>query len=349
MPIIQHLTIDQFGAHVGKYSQRVKVTKKGEMLAQAPLLHLESLTIANQGVSISAAVIRECTERGIPIHFISGTGTAYASLYSAGLTGTVATRRAQLLAYNDGRGLRLALAFGMGKLGNQANLLKYMAKYRKETDPDLYEALHLRAGEVLDRLIEIEGVGRYPEVVGGEATVDDLRAELMGLEGQGAQRYWGAIKRVLPESYGFPGRKGRGATDPVNSALNYGYGILYHLCERCLTLAGLDPYAGFLHTDRPGKPSLVLDFIEEFRQPVVDRTVIGMANKGMAFEQREDGLLTKVFRRTLADKINARLDSRARYEGKKHPLRAIMQMQARHLATYLRCERAAYTTFVMGW
>ncbi|MCB9136571.1 MAG: CRISPR-associated endonuclease Cas1 [Anaerolineales bacterium] len=349
MPIIQHLLVDQFGSFVSKYSERLKVMKGKEMLAQAPLMHLESLTIANQGVSLSAEVVRECTERGIPIHFISGTGTAYASLYSAGLAGTVATRRAQLLAYTSTRGLFLAMAFSAGKLQNQANLLKYMGKYRKETDPPLYEELRLRAAEVVDAIIDIERMRHYPEVVSGEATIEDLREEMMGLEGRAGRQYWGAIKQALPETYGFTARTGRGARDPVNSALNYGYGILYHLCERCLTLAGLDPYAGFLHADRPGKPSLALDFIEEFRQPIVDRTVIGMANKNVAFEQEENGLLTKDFRRTLAEKINTRLDAPAPFEGKKYPLRVIMQMQARHVATYLRHERTEYTAFTMGW
>jgi CRISPR-associated protein Cas1 len=349
MPIVQHLVVDEYGAHVGKYSQRLKVTKRGETLAQAPLLHLESVTIAGKGVSISAEAVRECTERGIPIYFISGTGRAYASLYSAGLTGTIATRRAQLAALNDRRGLRLALWFGIGKLNNQANLLKYMAKYRKETDPDLYTELRLRATEVLDHLIEIEYIGCYPEVQDGTATVDDLRAEIMGLEGRGAQRYWGGVRLVLPKKHAFPGRVGRGAKDPVNSALNYAYGILYGQCERSLILAGLDPYAGFLHADRPGKPSLTLDFIEEFRQPVVDRTVIGLANKGVTFEQDERGLLNKATRRMLAEKIHARLESQVPYEGKRHALQTVIQRQARHLATFLRGERVEYTPFAMTW
>ncbi|MGI6604033.1 MAG: CRISPR-associated endonuclease Cas1 [bacterium] len=59
---------------------------------------------------------------------------------------------------------------------------------------------------------------------------------------------------------------------PTNACLNYGYGILYQQCETALILAGLDIFAGFLHVDRPGKTSLVYDFMEEFRQPVVDRT-----------------------------------------------------------------------------
>lgn len=347
--IVQHLVVDQFGAFLGKHSERLIVTKGEEKIIQAPLLHLESVIIANQGVSLSAEAVRECTERGIPIFFISGTGTAYASLYSAGLTGTVATRRAQLEAFKETRGLQLVLAFGMGKLQNQSTLLKYMAKYRKETDPALYKELRLYSDEVLDNLIEMERVKQYPEYRDGTVTVDALRMELMGMEGRAAQKYWKAVKLVLPEKYEFPGRVGRGATDPVNAALNYGYGILYGQVERSLVLAGLDPFAGFLHVDRPGKPSLTLDYIEEFRPVIVDRTVFGIANKNVAFNFDENRLLTKDTRRMLADKINERLDSDAVYEGKRHPLRAILQMQARHLATFLRGERTKYEPFQMTW
>jgi len=349
MTITQHLIVEEFGAYIGKHSERLKVTKKGETLAQAPLLHLESVLITGPGVSISADAVRECAERGIPIHFISGSGTAYASLYSAGLTGTVLTRRAQLEAFKDGRGLAAAMAFASGKIQNQANLLKYMAKYRKETAPELYEELRLRSDEVRDHVFELEQVRRLPEMRDGTATIDDMRSELMGIEGRAAQRYWGAIKQVLPEACGWPGREGRGASDPVNGALNYGYGILYGQVERALVLAGLDPYAGFAHADRPGKPSLTLDFIEEFRQPVVDRTVFGLVNKGVKLEQDDRKRFTPETAKMLAGKILERLESNEPYEGKKHPLRAIIQSQARHLATFLRGERTQYEAFVMSW
>jgi CRISPR-associated protein Cas1 len=154
---------------------------------------------------------------------------------------------------------------------------------------------------------------------------------------------------VLPDKYGFAGRTGRGATDPVNAALNYAYGILYGQIERSLVLAGLDPFAGFLHVDRPGKPSLTLDFIEEFRPVVVDRTIFGLANKNVSIHFDENKMLTKETRRMLADKINERLDTEASFEGKRHPLRAIIQKQARHLATFLRGERLVYVPFQMSW
>jgi CRISPR-associated protein Cas1 len=135
----------------------------------------------------------------------------------------------------------------------------------------------------------------------------------------------------------------------VNAALNYGYGILYGTVERCLVLAGLDPYAGFLHVDRPGKPSLVFDLIEEFRQVVVDRTVVAMCNLGMELVQDEQNRLVEVTRRAIAEKIQARLDGIEEYAGKRYPLRAIIQQQARHLATFLRGECSEYVAFVAAW
>jgi CRISP-associated protein Cas1 len=347
MPVIQHLIADQFGSHVGKYSERLKVTQKGETLAQAPLLHLESVTITNQGVSVSAEAIRACAERGIPIHFLSGSGTPYASLYSAGLTGTVITRRAQLTAYNNACGLRLAVAFAAGKIQNQANLLKYVAKYRKETAPAVYEELRLLSLEVMDHWQEL-GLLEQTAVREGD-TVDNIRGALLSIEGRAAHKYWLGFKLLLAEELNWPGREGRGARDPFNSALNYGYGILYSQIERALVLAGLDPYGGFIHVDRPGKPSLVLDAIEEFRTAVVDRTILGLVNKKVAIEQDERGFLTDKTRRQLAEKVLNRLESRENHAGKQHSLRAIIQMQARHIATYLRGEREQYEPFVGGW
>ncbi len=347
MPIIQQLIADEFGSHIGKYQGRLKVTKQKEVLAQAPILHLEAVTIANSGVSISADAIRACTERGIPIHFLSGTGKPYASLYSAGLTGTVLTRRAQLYAYNDMRGVKLALAFVGGKIENQATLLKYVAKYRKETAPEVYRELRWLAGEVLDHMEEICALDYLAPRE--DYRIDEIRGQILSIEGRAAQKYWAGFKVVIPVNLNWSGREGRGARDPFNSALNYGYGILYGEIERALVLAGLDPFGGFIHVDRPGKPSLTLDFIEEFRAPVVDRTVLGLVNKGAKIEQDEQGFLTEKTRHMLANKVLARLESQERYEKKRFSLRNIIQMQARHIATYVRGEREDYQPFLTSW
>ena len=335
------LIVEGRGAFVSKHQGRLRVSREKKMVAEVPLLHLERVIIVDNSIALSSDVVRVCSEEGIPIYFMSSRGHAIASLYSAGLTGTVLTRRAQVFAYENERGVLAVKAMVAGKLENQANLLRYIAKYRKETDPALYEELSLVTLEVRDALHELERL---------HATrIEDIREQVMSVEGRAAQKYWDAIGRIIPSELHWPGRETRGATDAFNSVLNYGYGILYSQVEQALVLAGLDPYSGFLHADRPGKPSLVLDLIEEFRQTVVDRTVIGLVNKRFAIEQDEDARLKEETRKKLAEKIKERLDSAEVYEKKRQTLRFILQSQARHLACFLRNERERYEPFLAGW
>jgi CRISPR-associated protein Cas1 len=340
MPVVRQLVISEYGAFVGKHQGRLRVSRDGEVLAEAPLLHLEEVLVIGTRVSLSADAVRACCTAGIPIHFLDPAGRPYAALYSAGLTGTVLTRREQLLAYRDRRGVELAVAFARGKITNQANFLRYAAKYREEAAPEVGRLLKKEAERVRDSLDELRHLK-------GD-TVEEVRGQILSVEGRAAQWYWDALKAVVPESYGWPGRVTRGARDPVNAALNYGYGILYGQVERALILAGLDPYGGFIHADRPGKPSLVFDLIEEFRTVVVDRTVVGMVTKGVKLEM-EEGRLTEEARRSVAEKVLERLEAAERYEKKRQPLRVVLQSQARHIATFVRGDRAAYEPFIARW
>lgn len=341
MPIVQHLVAEVFGSHIGKYSERLKLTKGGEVLAQAPLLHLESVLIASRGVSISSDALEACCERGIPVQFIANDGNPFASVYASGLVGTVLTRREQLRAFDDERGLHLALGFAAGKISNQIATLKYWAKSRNESDPEMAEYLRQQSIEMreylawLDRLIK--------------STLEEARGTLLAAEGNAAQVYWASIKVVIPPQYEWPGRETHGATDAINSLLNYGYGILYHQIERAIILAGLDPYAGYIHTDRPGKPSLTLDLIEEFRQIAVDRVVFGLVNRDFVVERDESGLLSAETRKRFAEKILNHLEVDVPYCGKKHTLRAVIQSQARSVAAYVRRQHESYEPYKASW
>jgi CRISPR-associated protein Cas1 len=335
------LIVEGNGLFLGKHQGRFRVSRQGKTLSEAPVIHLQQVIVVDTGVAISSDVVRTCAEEGIPMHFLSATGQHVAGLYSAGLNGTVLTRRAQLAAFEDARGVTLARAFVLGKIENQRALVRYIAKYRKETEPAVFEELMLVAAELGDHIHEAEKLSAQQ--------VNELREQLLSVEGRAAQRYWGAIKRIIPESLSWPGRETQGATDAFNMALNYGYGVLYAQVEQALILAGLDPYGGFLHADRPGKPSLKLDLIEEFRQTVVDRTLIGLVNRGVAIERDEAGKLNQTTRKWMAEKVLERLESTELYEGKRQPLRFILQCQARHLATFVRGEREAYTPFVASW
>jgi CRISPR-associated protein Cas1 len=333
------LVLSDFGVFVGKKSERLVVRKGGEALQEVPLFKLQQVIIASAGVSLSADVVKECADRGVPIYFLSSSGRPYATVLSAGLIGTVATRREQLLAYTDERGIELAKAFARGKIRNQANFLRYQGKYRKSRQVEIYRKLDDTARQLLefDRAVEhAEG-----------ADIEAIRPALLNLEARAAIAYWECLRASLPEGTGFEAREKQGAGDLVNSCLNYGYGVLYTQTESALVLAGLDPYAGFLHADRSGRPSLVMDLIEEFRQPIVDRTVFGLLNLRTKLEV-QDGRLTDETRRTVAGRVLERLDGLERYEGKKHRLRTIIQRQARAIASFVRRE-SRYEPFVASW
>jgi CRISPR-associated protein Cas1 len=333
------LIVDKFGAFIGKHSERLRVSVKGELIEERPLFDVDHVLVVSGGVSLSSDAVRECAERGIDISFLSSGGAPYARLIAPTLGGTVLTRRQQLLAYEDGRGVELAKAFAAGKLANQANLLRYMVKNRRLSSPEAFE-------RVRDAALDVQAMADRVRAVRAER-VDDVRTELLTLEAHGAKAYWEAARQLLLPEVDWVSRETRGATDLVNAALNYGYGVLLSHVERAVLLAGLDPYAGYLHADRSGKPSLVLDLIEEFRQMVVDRTVFGLLNRGVKLEA-EDGRLTDQTRRTLAERVNERLDGEEPYEGKRHKLRHILASQARHVATFVR-GAGPYRPFVGRW
>lgn len=306
---------------------------------ELPLFRVSEIIVTGGGVSISSDLIEECCERGIRLSFLTSGGRPFAMLSSPMLTATVLTRREQFAAYGDGRGLEFAKAVVRGKLGNQAALLKYFGKYLKEADPGAFERLTVAVRG-------IESGRRSIEDVKGER-VDDARGSLLAIEGSAGRHYWNGVRGLLREHVPFETREHRGAPDAVNSALNYGYGILYSQVWGALMNAGLEPFGGFLHVDRPGKPSLVLDLIEEFRQPVVDRAVIAACTKGTKLETRE-GMLSDESRRAVAGAVLERLEGEVAFRGRRQLVKSVIQIQARNLASYLRGGEA-YRSFAFKW
>ena len=366
------LIVDDYGAYLGKHSERVSVRyrDKDREKEEHALMDLDQIVVASRGVSVSSDLIQACTERGIEISFLSFNGKPYAKLNSPSLTATVISRREQLAAYHDERGLEIAKQFAAGKLKNQINLIRYFGKYRKKQAPKKYDELIERVKKIEGLIDEIQGVQSPTVAAPGEPPIDAARGTLLNLEGRAGALYWECVQRLLPAGR-FSARNHRGAVDDVNALLNYGYGILYSQIWSALSLAGLEPFAGFLHVDRPGKPSLVLDFIEEFRQPVVDRVVFAMINKRFKVEWEEPDSdaakaahqtsksdattevptqrrLSRDTRRAIADRVLGRLQETERFERKEQKLSNIIQLQARHLAMFLRRERE-YKPFIATW
>jgi CRISPR-associated protein Cas1 len=281
--------------------------------------------------------------------FARYSGWPYAVLMPASMTGSVRARREQFVAYNDRRGFVLAKKFITGKLVNQANFLKLMAKNRRQTDPSLAERLH-ESGQMIDEVNE--RIGRQE----GES-IDVKRQDLMNLEAEGARYYWDSIRRILPAELSFTGRETRGAHDAFNAMLNFGYQtILFPEVWKAVSYAGLDFYAGYLHADRSGKPSLVLDLMEEFRQQLVDRTLVGLVTKNVvkpeeiiAAERVEEGrVLSKEVIKTLLAAFQERLDSEVMFNGQKGSLKGFIHLQARCVVRFL-LQEAEYVPFCLGW
>jgi CRISPR-associated protein Cas1 len=304
-----------------------------------PLSRLRSVTVSGRGVTISSDLIASLVERGIGLSFLTRRGSPVAQLSAPGLGGTVQTRRSQLAAYQSALGVQLAAAFVRGKLRNQRHQLQYSGKYLKTNDAERFARLEKKVAALKNlrkQLIDFAG-----------DNLDDVRDRLMGYEGTGARLYWEGVAILLEGRVTFPGRETRGTIDPINSALNYGYGILYSQVSAAVVNAGLEMYAGFLHVDRAGKPALVLDLVEEFRAPIVDRAVLAIVNQGTPIETDDYGL-TAASRRLVADRVLERLQTAVPYEGKRWPLAAIIQNQARHLAVAVRGERT-YESFASRW
>jgi len=331
------LIISGHNVKLSKKNERI-VIKDGESpVYEIPLFKITHINIQSRGVSLSSDIVEETSKRGIFMTFSSYNGKPYAMMYSPNLDSMIQTRRKQILSYETPKAVEFAKTVVKSKLKNQANLLKYSIKNKKDnTAKEVYESV---------KSIE-EGIDEIGNIKGEK--IDEIRNLLLGIEGSCGKIYWNNFKKLLKDEIIFNGREKRGTENPVNSLLNYGYGILYSVIWISIINAGMDPFSGFLHTDENGRPSLVLDIIEGFRAPVVDKNVISFVNLGSEIEM-DSGLLSLNTRRSFANKIIERLESFEYYSNKKYQLKSIIQIETRKIASYFRGEIEAYKPFTFKW
>ncbi len=325
------LIIDEFGTFIGKKENRFKIIikeKKQEFSADKV-----SQIIVSSASSISTDAIKLAIENGIDIVYINFIGKPYARIYPCQLGGTTLTRRMQAKEYTSQRAADAVRSIVKSKIVNQINLLKYLSKARKDID---FATEIQKMSDMVDSIESFDG------------DIDIIRDKLLGVEGYAGNLYFSCLAKILPFE-----KREHEAKDPFNVMLNYGYGILYSEIEKVCVLAGLDPYLGFLHTDRYGKPSMVLDLIEEFRQAIVDRAIITV----FARKQVEDSdfetsgnefLLSPKGRKKVIEAVMERLHSRTKYKNRELSLQGIMLEQARLFAKML-LGQAKYDALVYKW
>lgn len=304
---------------------------------ETPLFEIGEIVVPARGVTVSVDLLAECAARGIAVSFVGLGGKPFALLSAPTIGAIAATRREQLRAADDVRGAEICRQVVAGKLRNQAGLMTYFGKAL--ADSVAVENVASVARTLRDarrRALSVQGT-----------SAEEVREPLMAIEGAAGRAYWEGIAALCQGHARFEGRRREGDIGPVNALLNYGYGILYARVWAAVLNAGLDPFAGFLHTDRPGKPSLVLDLVEEFRAPAVDRAVLAHVRLGkpVRFEGR---LLAEDTRRSLADAVIERLEATVRHRGRSLRLGSVVQWQARSLAGFLRRE-GEWKPFTMYW
>lgn len=181
---------------------------------------------------------------------------------------------------------------------------------------------------------------------------------LRGLEGDAANAYFSLFRQMITskeETFAFHGRNRRPPKDPTNCLLSFAYTLLTHECQSALETAGLDPYVGFMHTDRPGRVSLALDIIEEFRDYLADRLVLSLINRGQVtardfVENGQDNILmTDNCKRTVVAAWQKRKKDTIIHPFLKEtvPVGLLPYVQAMLLARYVRGNLDGYPVFMI--
>lgn len=318
-----HLEVLHHGVWVSMESERVTVHRKKRLLFEVPIKELKSVRLASYGLGISTKVLRRWVEDGILVFFSEPVGSPWGAMQGTANRAHLDRLTRQIQSASDG-GRPLVEDLIGAKIANQERLLRYLAKSRRKAAADVAAVLS-SASESMRRVAEA--------LPAHEGDLEAFRRHVFSVEGRAAQHYWTALAAVFgPE---FPGRKGQQGTDPVNQALNYGYGILYAEVWRALLQSGLDPAFGYLHAAPGDRAALVFDVIEPFRAPAIDRALVALCSRGWMPRVNRSRQLTTKTRREIADKVSQMMDRSHSWRGQRVPLREHVSRYTRALAAYV--------------
>jgi CRISPR-associated protein Cas1 len=343
------LYLQEPGSWVGKRSEHLIVRKDGQELQRAPINAIRQVVVFGN-VQVSTQALHCLATLEVPVVYMTGHGRFIAALEPAP-TKNMMLRANQYRVFADPeRALALARAVVRAKVSNQRTLLMRCLRSRSLDDSEngtesARGSDEPAAREIADLLNRLDRIADP--------------AVLLGTEGQAAALYFRELPRMLKSpppgsAFDFKARNRRPPRDPVNALLSFAYALLLKDCFSALCTVGFDPYCGFFHAGRHGKPSLALDLMEEFRAVIADSVVLTLINNGSLTKAdflvwREACQLTDSGRERFFQAYEYRKATVVTHPVFRYKMSygRMLEVQARMLAAYVRGDIPEYTGFTV--
>jgi CRISP-associated protein Cas1 len=324
------LVVQTAGAQVGQRGDMFTVSVKGEVVQKMPGHQLRAIYLYG-AVQLTAQAVSTALELNIDVSYFSPAGRFLGLLRGLPTSGVDARMGQYEYFQKEAIRLKLAREIIRAKIHNQRVLL-------------------MRNGDAPEGVIK-----KLAELRDMTAEVNDLTV-LLGVEGMAAKVYFEHFASMLKGKgawrFDFEGRNRRPPRDPVNALLSLGYSMLAKELTGVIHAVGLDPFLGFLHQPRYGRPALALDLMEEFRPLIADSVAISLINRGEVgpddFVNAASGTFLKdAGRRAFWEGYFRRMDTEVSHPefGYKMSYRRMLEVQARQLWRFLRGEAAGYHAF----
>lgn len=277
--LLNTLYITSEDSYLSLDGENIVVFDKESEVGRLPLHNLEGIvSFGYRGTS--PALMGACAERNISLCYLTPQGKFLARVVGK-VKGNVILRRQQYeCSLDETKSLEIVRNCIVGKVYNARWVLERATRdHGMQIDSDRVKKASAQLKDSLERI-----------------RTSQSKDELRGFEGEAAKIYFGVFDELIlqqKKDFTFQGRNKRPPVDNVNALLSFVYTLLTNMITSALETVGLDPYMGYLHTERPGRASLALDLIEELRPIFADRFVLSLINKKIVsakdFKKKENG------------------------------------------------------------
>ncbi len=338
--LLNTLFVTTQGSYLAKEGETVVVKLEREIRLRLPI-HTIGGIVCFGNVSCSPFLMGFCAENGVGISFLTEQGSFLARVEGP-VSGNVLLRREQYRQADDPQhSADVARAIITGKIANSRTVLQRALRDHGDK---------MIAAEVA---FAVKRLSNYLNLLGHDRTLDGLR----GCEGDASHIYFSVFDHLIvaqKEAFSFQERNRRPPLDNVNALLSFIYTLLLHDIRSALETVGLDPAVGFLHRDRPGRPSLALDLMEEFRPFLADRLTLSLINlrqvQGRGLEKTDSGAvrMTDDTRKKVLVAYQERKQEEIVHPflDEKVSIGMLFHVQAQLMARYLRGDLDGYPPFI---